>query len=208
MNRTACKAPYFSQWETASMTLSVLERGAPALLDDPLWQRSGADTVEEYARWAVNICGMACLKMILAARGEDHRIIDLARGCTTFGGYVVNEEDQSIKGLIYAPFVTYVGETFGLDAKTITGIPTPGIADILKDNAFFIASVNSQIRWPDRQPPSKGGHLVLVTAASADTIRFHNPSGHDEASQADVELPIEIFDRFFANRGVAIRLDR
>ncbi|MBO9125913.1 MULTISPECIES: C39 family peptidase [unclassified Rhizobium] len=208
MNRTACKARYFSQWETASMTLSVLERGAPALLDDPLWQRSGAGTVEEYARWAVNICGMACLKMILAARGEDHRTIDLARGCTTFGGYVVNAEDQSIKGLIYAPFVTYVGETFGLDAKTITSLPTPHIADILKDNAFFIASVNSQIRWPDRQPPSKGGHLVLVTAASADTIRFHNPSGHDETSQADVELPTEIFDRFFANRGVAVRLDQ
>ena len=208
MNRTACKAPYFSQWETASMTLSVLERGASALLDDPLWQRSGADTAEEYARWAVNVCGMACLKMILAARGEDHRIIDLARGCTRFGGYVVNAEDQSIKGLIYAPFVTYVGETFGLDAKTITSLPTPAIADILKENAFFIASVNSQIRWPDRQPPTKGGHLVLVTAASADTIRFHNPSGHDEASQADVELSTEIFDRFFANRGVAIRLDQ
>ncbi|QFY61548.1 hypothetical protein FZ934_14750 [Rhizobium grahamii] len=208
MNHTACKAPYFSQWETASMTLSVLERGASALLDDPLWQRSGADTVEEYARWAVNICGMACLKMILASRGEDHRTIDLARGCTAFGGYVVNEEDQSIKGLIYAPFVTYVGETFGLDAKTITGLQTPDIEDVLKDNPFFIASVNSQIRWPDRQPPAKGGHLVLVTAATADTIRFHNPSGHDEASQADVELPIEIFDRFFANRGVAVRFDQ
>lgn len=158
MNGTACKAPYFSQWETASMTLAVLERGAPALLDDPLWQQSGADTVEEYARWAVNICGMACLKMILAATGQDHRTIDLARGCTAFGGYVVNEEDQSIKGLIYAPFVTYVGETFGLDAETVTSLQTADLADILKNSAFFIASVNSQIRWPDRQPPSKGGH--------------------------------------------------
>ena len=202
------EVPYFSQWESPDMTLPLVAEGTSALYRDPLWRNSGAETVEDYARWAVNVCGMACLKMILAARGEDHPIIDLARGCTRFGGYVVNKEDQSIKGLIYAPFVTYVGETFGLGAKTITGLPTPDIADVLKDNTFFIASVNSQIRWPDRQPPTKGGHLVLVTAADADTIRFHNPSGHDEASQADVELPIEIFDRFFANRGVAIRLDQ
>lgn len=206
MTSGALRAPYFSQWETASMTLPVLERGASALLADPLWQQSGADSVEEYAHWAVNICGMACLKMILAARGEQHRTIDLARGCTAFGGYVVNDEDRSIKGLIYAPFVAYVGEIFDIEAETITNLPTTGMAGVLEDRTFFMASVNSQIRWPDREPPSRGGHLVLVTAATADTVRFHNPSGHDEASQADVELPVAIFDRFFASRGIAITL--
>lgn len=206
MRYGAWKAPYFSQWETASMTLPVLAEGAPALLRDPLWRESGADTVEEYARWAVNICGMACLKMILAARGEIHRTVDLARGCTAFGGYVVNEADRSIKGLIYAPFVSFAAETFGLKAETITALPATDIPGMLEKNTFFIASVNSLIRWPDRDPPSKGGHLVLVTAASADSIRFHNPSGHDENSQADVTLPIATFDRFFANRGIAITL--
>ena len=63
------KVPYFSQWETPEMTLSVLAEGSAALLRDPLWRQSGAETVEDYARWAVNVCGMACLKMILAARG-------------------------------------------------------------------------------------------------------------------------------------------
>jgi hypothetical protein len=206
MTDRALQAPYFSQWETASMTLSVLDHGARALLADPLWQQSGAETPEEYARWAVNICGMACLKMILAARGEHHRTIDLARGCTAFGGYVVNDEDQSIKGLIYAPFVAYVGEIFDLEAEITTNLPTTGIAGILERNSVFIASVNSQIRWPDREPPSRGGHLVLVTAATPETIRFHNPSGHDEASQADVELPVAVFDCFFANRGIAVTL--
>ena len=206
MNTATRTVPYFSQWETASMTLPVLAEGASALLRDPLWRQSGADTPEEYARWAVNICGMACLKMALAARGELRRTIDLARGCTAFGGYVVNETDDTIKGLIYAPFVTFVAERFNLRAETITGLATSGIPDVLVKNSAFIASVNSQIRWPDRAPPTKGGHLVLVTAATPDTIRFHNPSGHDEASQADVELPIATFDRFFANRGVAITL--
>jgi len=206
MNTGALAAPYFSQWETASMTLPVLESGASALMNDPLWRQSGAETTEEYARWAVNICGMACLKMALAARGETHRTIDLARACTAFGGYVVNEADQSIKGLIYAPFVTFVGQSFGLKAETITNLPTTDIPDLLRRNTFFIASVNSQIRWPDREPPSRGGHLVLVTAATPETIRFHNPSGHDVRSQADVVLSLSTFDRFFANRGVAITL--
>src|SRR5690348_738455 len=80
--------PYFSQWETADMTSQVLAEGPLALLRDPLWRNSGAETIEEYARWAVNVCGMACLKMILAARGEFHPILSLARACTDYGGYV------------------------------------------------------------------------------------------------------------------------
>jgi len=198
------KVPYFSQWETPGMTLSVLAEGSAALLRDPLWRQSGAETVEDYARWAVNVCGMACLKMILAARGELYPTLALARACTAYGGYVVNEIDASIKGLIYAPFVTYVRERFGLSAETMTGVATESISGLLADQPFFIASVNSGIRWPERIPPSKGGHLVLVTAASTETIRFHNPSGHDAASQADVMLPLTVFDRFFANRGIAV----
>ena len=196
--------PYFSQWETPEMTLPVLAEGSAALLRDPLWRQSGAETIEEYARWAVNVCGMACLKMILAARGDLLPTLALARACTAYGGYVVNELDASIKGLIYAPFVTYVREHFGLAAETMTGVQTSAIPALLAERPFFIASVNSGIRWPDRMPPSKGGHLVLVTAASPETIRFHNPSGHDAASQADVVLPLAVFDRFFANRGIAV----
>ncbi|WP_064705254.1 papain-like cysteine protease family protein [Rhizobium bangladeshense] len=197
-------APYFSQWETPGMTLPVLAEGPQALLSDPLWRHSGAATIEEYARWAVNVCGMACLKMILAARGEIHPTLELARACTVYGGYVVNEIDASIKGLIYAPFVRFVSDHFGLAAETMTAVQTSTIPDLLSKRRFFIASVHSAIRWPEREPPSKGGHLVLVTAASNETIRFHNPSGHDEASQADVILPLAVFDRFFANRGISV----
>ncbi|MBB2714973.1 UNVERIFIED_ORG: hypothetical protein GGD48_000182 [Rhizobium etli] len=196
--------PYFSQWETPGMTLPVLAEGWQALLSDPLWRQSGAGTVEEYARWAVNVCGMACLKMILAARGEIHPTLELARVCTAYGGYVVNEIDASIKGLIYAPFVSFAAEHFGLGAETMTGVETSAIPDLLSKRRFFIGSVHSAIRWPQRKPPSKGGHLVLVTAASQQTIRFHNPSGHDKASQADVTLPLAVFDRFFANRGISV----
>ncbi|MBZ9675688.1 C39 family peptidase [Mesorhizobium sp. ES1-1] len=196
--------PFFSQWETPGMTMDVLAEGAEALRRDPLWQGSGARTLDEYALWAGNICGMACLKMILATRGEIVPTIELARRCTGYGGYVVN--DGAIKGLIYAPFVSFVREAFGLRAEVMTNVATAEIPAILGRSRFFIASVSSWIRWPDREPPAKGGHLVLVTAASEQDFRFHNPSGHTSATQANAQLAPSDFDRFFANRGIAVSI--
>ncbi|MDX8500600.1 hypothetical protein RFM99_19510 [Mesorhizobium sp. VK4C] len=198
------EVPYFSQWESPGMTLPLLAEGPSALHRDPLWRNSGAETVEDYARWAVNVCGMACLKMILAARGEIHPTLELARACTAYGGYVVNEGDGSIKGLIYEPFVRFVRERFSLSAETMTNVDMAMVPGLLSRWRYFIASVHPGIRWPEREPPSKGGHLVLVTAASPSEIRFHNPSGHDRPSQANVTLPLAAFDRFFARRGIAV----
>ncbi|NTI15040.1 hypothetical protein G6L94_05925 [Agrobacterium rhizogenes] len=199
------KVPYFSQWETPDMTLAVVAEGAQtALLKDPLWASSGARNVADYARWAGNLCGMACLKMVLAARtGRTMPIMDLAMGCKDYGGYV-EEADGRIKGLIYAPFVPFVKDRFGLDAKVVAGISVGDIGDILAQSEFFVASVHHSIRWSDTEPPSKGGHLVLVTAVDAGSVRFHNPSGHEVATRENVELPLEIFGRFFAGRGIAI----
>lgn len=197
--------PFFSQWETPDMTMAVLADGAEAALRrDPLWRGSGAETLDEYAAWAANICGMACLKMILATRGEIVPTIELARQCTRYGGYVLN--GGSIKGLIYAPFVSFVKEAFGLRAEVMTNVATSDIPAILARSRFFIASVSSWIRWPEREPPSKGGHLVLVTAASDEVFRFHNPSGHISATQANAVLAPADFDRFFANRGIAVAI--
>lgn len=200
------KVPYFSQWESPEMTLSVVAKGAVALLDDPLWPRSGAQTVEEYAQWAVNLCGMACLKMILATRGENYPTLELARACTQHGGYVVSEGGVSIKGLIYAPFVELVSSRFALKAQIMTGVEANAIPELLSRWQFFMASVHHSIRWPDQGPPSKGGHLVLITSASPQAVCFHNPSGHYRASQADAVLPLDVFDRFFAGRGIAVSL--
>ena len=199
------KVPYFSQWETPDMTMAVLAEGAQAaLLKDPLWASSGARNVEDYARWAGNLCGMACLKMVLAARtGLIVPIMDLAMGCKDYGGYI-EEPDGKIKGLIYAPFVPFVRDRFGLDSRVVTGVPSKEIGDILTQSQFFIASVHHSIRWQDTEPPAKGGHLVLVTALEGNVIRFHNPSGHMAATRENVEMPLETFDKFFAGRGIAI----
>ncbi len=187
------------------MTLAVLGEGAPsALLKDPRWVLSGARNVEDYARWAGNLCGMACLKMVLAARtGKAVPIMDLAMGCRDYGGYV-EEPDGRIKGLIYAPFVYFVRDRFGMNTRVVTGVSAADIADILAQSEFFVASVHHSIRWPETEPPARGGHLVLVTALDENTIRFHNPSGHIDATRENVEMPLDIFDKFFAGRGIAI----
>jgi hypothetical protein len=199
------RVPYFSQWETPDMTLAVVEEGArTALLRDPAWRGSGAANIEEYALWAGNICGMACLKMILAARtGKTYPTVPLALECTAYGGYVV-EGDGRIRGLIYAPFVPFVKERHGLEAEVVTGIQAADLPAMLGRAEFFIASVHHGIRWPQTEPPSKGGHLVLVTRASNDSVTFHNPSGHVAATRENVEMPLDTFARFFAGRGIAI----
>ncbi|WP_245906256.1 cysteine peptidase family C39 domain-containing protein [Teichococcus aestuarii] len=199
------RTPYFSQWETPGMTAAVLAEGAEtALLRDPAWRGSGAASVEEYARWAGHLCGMACLKMVLAARtGVAHPILELARGCAAEGGYV-EEPDGRIRGLIYAPFLRYVAARFGLRATIRLDLAAADIAPLLAGGGYFIASVHKDIRWPERAPPHTGGHLVLVTAATPGAITFHNPSGHEAAAQRDVSLPPAVFGRFFAGRGIAI----
>ncbi|MGO4570018.1 C39 family peptidase [Rhizobium sp. 2YAF20] len=200
------EVPYFSQWEDSDMTNAVLFEGPlKALLRDTKWEGSGAGNIEEYAKWAGNICGMACLKMVLAAKfAEIYQTIELARGCTSYGGYVVNPETQAIKGLIYAPFVTFIRDRFGLAAEVVAGVTSADLPMILETSSFFIASVHHTIRDPATVPSSKGGHLVLCIRASSEEIVFHNPSGHTKSAQEYVTLPSETFDGFFAGRGIAV----
>ncbi|NUK27782.1 hypothetical protein HRW08_35180, partial [Streptomyces lunaelactis] len=61
---TTHRVPYYSQWESADLVPEFIT-GARSAADDPLWQKSGADSREEYAFWAPRMCGMACLRMAL-----------------------------------------------------------------------------------------------------------------------------------------------
>ncbi|MGO4563322.1 C39 family peptidase [Rhizobiales bacterium 3FA27D7] len=198
--------PYFSQWETPDLTAKILDQGVEvALRQDPLWRSSGASSIDEYTAWAWNICGMACLKMILAARtGIIWPTIELAKRCAAYGGYVVEPETTVIRGLIYAPFVEFVGKEFGLEAKIVTGLVAETLPEQVKTSDFFVASVHSSIRSPNGHPPAKGGHLVLVTAVSDTNVVFHNPSGLDPETQINVKMDLAVFGRYFAGRGIAI----
>jgi hypothetical protein len=194
--------PYFSQWESPALAARFVADAA-ALAEDPAWRMSGAADRGEYVRWANHVCGMACVKMILAARtGRVWPILELARAATAHGAYVETGDD--IRGLIYAPCVAWLRAAHGIDAEVVVGIGAADLPAILSRAAFFIASVHPWIRTPDREPPRRGGHLVLATAADARGVRFHNPSGDAPATSVDVSLDLAGFERFFAGRGIAV----
>lgn len=195
--------PYFAQWESAERIGDILSGGLAAA-DDPLWPRSGAGSASDYQEWADHLCGVACLRMALAARGVvPPRAFDLARDLTARGGYVV-QSDGAIRGLIYASAIAWLREAHGIAAEVQVDVAAEDIPARVTDGGLFIASVHPWIRRPEQEPPSRGGHLVLIFGARDGVLRFHNPSGDTAATQSDVRLPVAVFARFFATRGIAI----
>ena len=75
---------------------------------------------------------------------------------------------------------------------------------VCSEAEILMASFTTRFRWPDREPASEGGHLVLVLEAANDII-FHNPSGHNLSSQEYASVPVPIFNKFFAGRGIALK---
>ena len=76
--------PYFAQFESRELIPEFLS-GKRDPADDPLWHLSGASDSHEYAKWCSHICGMACLKMLLAHWQE--RVIPtiaLAKQCRDY----------------------------------------------------------------------------------------------------------------------------
>ena len=196
--------PYRSQYASPELIAS----GAITLADDPRWQEAGAATPQEYARWARRGCGMACLQMILAARGDSvPPLVNLARDCTRYGGY--EEHPRGGYGpLIYAGFVEYVTAELGLSARVAAPLPLPGLLDTVRGEEVVLASVSSEIRTLAPAPARRGGHLVLVVDAGDDRVCFHDPAGHHAAAARAVWLETEVFERFYAARGIAVTLAR
>ncbi|WP_270935352.1 hypothetical protein [Falsiroseomonas oryzae] len=194
--------PYRAQWESADLVAEFLAGRDAAT--DPLWRASGAEHLAEYARWASHLCGCACLQMALGARGRDILPIHaVRRGVQARGGYV-EQPDGGIRGLVYAGAVDWLAAQ-GIPARIVLDLAAEDIPALLAPGALFIASVHGAIRWPDRDPPARGGHLVLVFGVAADgALRFHNPSGDTPASRVDARLAPRDFDRFFAGRGILL----
>ncbi|BEN20585.1 TPA: hypothetical protein ACGD5G_000642 [Serratia marcescens] len=181
--------PYECQWASPELAADLIA-GRATLAQDENWARSGARDRAEYVEWANHVCGMACLKM------------ELARRSLPYGAYV--REGERIKGLIYAPFVEFVREQFALQAEVKVGLEAADVPALLQECRYFIASVHPSIRRPESIPPQRGGHLVLITAADAQSVTFHNPSGDSPATRERVHLPLSRFTPFFAGRGIAI----
>jgi hypothetical protein len=192
--------PYRAQWESPDLVAAFLAGRDAAT--DPLWRDSGADSAAEYARWAEHLCGAACLQMALGARGRPIPPIHAIRRAVQAESGYIEQPDGTIRGLIYAGAVAWLAAQ-GIAARILLDLPAASIPALVAGEGLFIASVHPAIRRPAADPPSRGGHLVLVFGEAADgALRFHNPSGDTPASRADARLPIGGFARFFAGRGI------
>jgi hypothetical protein len=170
--------------------------------DDPRWLETGAPDLGSYGHWAVRWCGIACLRMALLARDDAApSLYELAVGAKRYGAY--SDAPGAPEGLIYRPFVDYVRAEHGLHAEVATDFAAPALCRSVQGGSLVIASVHPEIRRPQRPSPGRGGHLVLVTAAEADTLTFNDPSGHHLEARV-ATLPVVTFDTFFARRGVIL----
>ncbi|MFC8229246.1 peptidase [Streptomyces sp. NPDC057287] len=203
MTCPTCPVPVHTQFASPDLVGAIVEGGLdPA--EDPRWADSGAASPAEYARWAGHLCGVTCLRMALGTGAPP--LFALRDGALKYDAYTENA-DGVIKGLVYAPFARYASEVHGLDAVVHRHLSPAGILDLLDEGRTVMASVHYGIRHPDRPAPGRGGHLVLLTARTADGsgVHFHNPSGTSAATRT-ADLPVPVFERFFAARGVSMPL--
>lgn len=199
--------PYFSQWESSELVEDIIYERMSAK-DDPLWQNSGARTLQEYEIWSWNGCGMACLKMILAFKlGKEIPLVKLGRRCQKFGGYIPKEGE--LDGLYYEPFLKFIREDYGLAGRIISPMEIEDMLAELERENFVIASVSHEIRNPEATPSKRGGHLVLLLGyhLPQQTLFLHNPSGLPPDSQEYTQISFKDFNKFFAHRGISITGD-
>ncbi|GGR52263.1 C39 family peptidase [Streptomyces griseomycini] len=194
--------PYYSQWESASLVPEFIT-GTRDAADDPLWQKSGADSPQEYAFWAPRMCGVACLRMALDFWG--HSVppsVPLARELCEAGAYV--RDGNQVKGLIYQPFAEHVRARWGLEAEAVPELSAAHLPGIITGGRLALLSVHKTIRTTEEKPPSKGGHLVLAVGVSEENVMLHNPSGLPGVSQEAAPVSWARLESFYAGRGVIL----
>lgn len=201
--------PYVSQWGALEANaLRVIDGDDPSDVVD--WAALGFSSPHDYLSWSDRSCGVACLESLLSSLALPVPArAPLIDELVEAGAYVVGA--AQVAGLVYEPCVRWLRARWGLEASAHRSLGLRGIGDALARDRLVIASVSPEIRWPQRQPATRGGHLVLVYAAHDDGFVFHNPSGLP-ASKADggmetargAVLGPESFDRFFARRGITV----
>jgi hypothetical protein len=194
--------PYFSQWESPELVPRFID-GSLRPAHDPRWAASGARTPEEYEYWSSKACGLACLRMILGWRGLPVlTLMRLVERALAWKAYI--PAGDHVAGLIYRPFAEWVSAEYGITLEVAPDLPLELLAGAASPGTPVIASVHKWVRWPDRTPPVRGGHLVLVTGAAGGLVRLHNPSGMPGASQRDALVGAADFARFYAGRGLLV----
>ena len=199
---------YYAQWESPELVEGILA-GKVDPKKDKKWRESGAKDLEEYKLWSWNICGIACLKMVLKYwKVGEFKSVQLAKKCTEYGGFdpegaYLSDDGTHLRipGLFYKPFARFVGKEFGIKVLPTNWLSVNRIKWELARGNMVLASVDSSIRGLPEFTGSK--HLVLMVGYDEKkrTVFFHNPGGYFGKSQMNVEMNEQTFGKFFKNRG-------
>jgi hypothetical protein len=206
--------PYYSQFESPELVEDIITGKMPAK-NDPRWAESGAETPEEYESFAWQICGMACLKMILAGlfKMEDHPLAILAKEAKRFGVYRSNSNPNAhdnLDGMFHRPMIKYL-KKFNFNGNLLRHVGRNSIAYHINNNHFVIASVHHYIRDDNPPPNGKSGHLVLVLgfvikAGKVAGFIINNPSGFkSNSSQEHFFVPMKNWKKCFSGNVITIR---
>lgn len=176
----------------------------------------GAKDSQEFTFWAWRDCGIACVKMILSAKGKAKKrtIMDLTHEGIKLGGYIVYENGKLVdKGWFHNSLVNLLkkytiksctkkfqsAESIALDILknrlVILSVLVPGRSHIQEDGSF---------ESKDSHKPS--GHLLLAYGVKMNdkTIQgfyVHDPRGLKKY-QKNTYVPRFIFDQIFTNRTI------
>lgn len=198
----AVGVPYFSQWSSAAVNAAIID-GDLVPVADPDWATSGATSAEEYDFWSWHSCGVACTQGALARTGHEvPLLVPLAREIYSAGGYQAT--NLGLVGLIYAPYVRYLHSRWRLDVQVAAPCSLADLCDFVAAGGLAMASVHPSIRYAPALPPTRGGHLVLVTGAAGDRISFDNPSGVCASTWRVDGMQRSVFAQYFAERAVLI----
>lgn len=198
--------PYVSQFAHQEYAEKILKDKANKT-SDPNWKDTGAESPEEYAKWVLTMCGMACTSMALQhLKNRKEGIVVLAKDAKTHGVY--KEQNSELSSMHYKEFADWI-KNYGIEAKIYTRLGVRGLQKLLSDGNVVIVSVNPNIRgYETADTTQRGGHLVLVTGYNKinNTMTLHNPSGFvSQNTQENHTIPVSKFLKYYAGRGIALR---
>lgn len=199
--------PYQCQFASPELAADILEKKIGAETD-PNWKDFGFADAAEYAYWSQRLCGIACLKMTLDFYGvaPGKTIAELTEECVNLGGY----ERKTDQGWFFKSLLLQA-RNYGFNGFVTSRFGVYSICKLILNKRFFIASVNPLlVRFDTLITDSKpGGHLALVIGfrmkgKNLAGFFLHNPSGKTEKTRKLAFVPIEIFKKAYAKRGIAL----
>lgn len=166
--------PYNPTWEAGYQAKQIYLGKIVKELDNKLWQKTGAKSLEQYVKYSWSSCGIACLKMILKKLNPKDKfpsVIEFMKKAIQAGvfkeypseNYKPKDIWKALDGAFHKEYVKFI-QNFGLSGNTKSLVSPYILTNLLKQKKFIIASVHSSIQF---NPPNKGnpkkGHLILIT---------------------------------------------